>query len=63
VARHWPVLAVATLWVLAHGTRAEDAARSVAPARLCMPPARPGRLSIFRRGVQPLRHLLMRGRL
>jgi hypothetical protein len=24
-ARHWLVLAVATLWVLAHGTRAEDA--------------------------------------
>src|SRR5262249_5849863 len=33
VARHWLVLAVATLWVLAYGTRAEDAEYAgVAPA-------------------------------
>lgn len=32
VARHWLVLAVATLWVLAAGTRAEDtAARGIPP--------------------------------
>jgi Transposase DDE domain len=70
-ARHWLVLAVATLWVLAHGTRAEDAARlGVAPARLRTPPAAPaapaaGRrlVSLFRLGLQCLRRLLGRGRL
>ncbi|HLE81009.1 MAG TPA: transposase [Dehalococcoidia bacterium] len=56
VARHWLVLAVATLWVLAEGTRAEDAeVRGVLPARLLHPPPllppRPRRLSIFRRGL------------
>jgi hypothetical protein len=69
VARHWLVLAVATLWVLAHGTRAEAAERAgVPPARLRAPPAPrttagARRLSVFGRGVQRLRHLLGRGRL
>ena len=42
VARHWLVLAVASLWVLAHGTRVEDAhGRGLPPARLRAPaPAR-----------------------
>jgi hypothetical protein len=67
-ARHWLVLAVATLWVLAHGTRAEDAQRvGVAPARLRTPPAPSGAkrriVSLFRLGVQCLRRLLGRGRL
>jgi hypothetical protein len=67
-ARHWLVLAVATLWVLAHGTRAEDARRvGVAPARLRTPPAPSGAgrriVSLFRLGVQCLRRLLGRGRL
>jgi hypothetical protein len=68
-ARHWLVLAVATLWVLAHGTRAEDAARlGRPPARLRTPPppaapTRPRRLSLFRRGVPWLRQALARGRL
>ena len=39
VARHWLVLAVASLWVLAHGTRVEDAhGRGLPPARLRAPP-------------------------
>jgi hypothetical protein len=67
-ARHWLVLAVATLWVLAHGTRAEDAQRvGVAPACLRTPPAPSGAerriVSLFRLGVQCLRRLLGRGRL
>lgn len=67
-ARHWLVLAVATLWVLAHGTRAEDAQRvGVAPACLRTPPAPSGPerriVSLFRLGVQCLRRLLGRGRL
>jgi hypothetical protein len=37
VARYWLVLAVATLWVLAYGTRVEDAL-AVDPARLRVPP-------------------------
>jgi hypothetical protein len=62
------VLAVATLWVLAHGTRAEDAQRlGVAPACLRTPPAPSGAerriVSLFRLGVQCLRRLLGRGRL
>src|SRR3982750_142571 len=36
VARHWLVLAVATLWTAAHGTRAEEADRAGRP------PGRPG---------------------
>src|SRR3954452_25329793 len=69
VARHWLVLAVASLWVLAHGTRVEDAhERGLPPARLRAPPApragaRPRRISLVRLGVQWLRHLLARGRL
>lgn len=66
MARHWLVLAVATLWTLAYGTRAEDAAaRGIAPARLHTPPpaAPPGprRLSVFRRGLTWLHRHLVRG--
>src|SRR5437764_1917789 len=69
VARHWLVLAVASLWVLAHGTRVKDAhERGLPPARLRAPPApragaRPRRISLVRLGSQWLRHLLARGRL
>lgn len=64
VARHWLVLAVATLWVLACGTRAEDAdwlGRS--PTRLRSPPVpapvpRPRHVSVFRRGLSWLHHQL-----
>src|SRR3954468_4605441 len=69
VARHWLVLAVASLWVLAHGTRVEDAhGRGLPPAPLRAPPApragaRPRRISLVRLGIQWLRHLLARGRL
>lgn len=56
VARHWLVLAVATLWVVAEGTRAEDAeVRGMPPGRLRCPPPQvasgPRRLSVFRRGL------------
>ena len=67
VARHWLVLAGAMLWVLAYGTRAEDAAQQgVPPARLVRPPAPPtGRrrrgVRVFRRGLQALRQTLGRG--
>jgi Transposase DDE domain len=67
VARHWLVLAVAMLWVLAYGTRAEDAEQQgVPPARLVRPPAPPTgrrrrRVSVFRRGLQALRQTLGRG--
>lgn len=69
VARHWLVLAVATLWTLAVGTRAEDAAaRGRPPAHLRRPPrlpvaAAPRRTSVFRRGWAWLRRTLLRGRL
>jgi hypothetical protein len=68
VARHWLVLAVATLWVLAYGTRAEDAAlASVAPANLRTAPTPPPAdhrrtLSVFARGVGQLRWQLLRMR-
>ena len=67
VARHWLVLAVAMLWVLAYGTRAEDAAQQgVPPARLVRPllpraDRGPRWVSIFRRGLQGLRQTLGRG--
>lgn len=75
VARHWLVLAVATLWTVAHGTRLDDAERlGVAPARLRTPPARlpdaavahgrPRRtVSVFRRGLLALSQQAARGRL
>jgi hypothetical protein len=56
VARHWLVLAVATAWTLAHGTRAEDSTD---------PPARPVRrcISVFRRGLACLTRCCILGRL
>ncbi len=68
VARHWLVLAVAMLWTLATGTRAEDAARlGLAPANLRTPPpvtAPPAVrwLSLFQRGLAWLRWQLLRQR-
>jgi len=72
VARHWLVLAVATLWVLATGTRVEDAETlGRRPARLHRPPARvrhpdpqpPRRYALFVRGLAALRRQLGRGHL
>jgi hypothetical protein len=66
-ARHWLVLAGARLWVLAYGTRAEDAAQpGVAPAQLVQPTAPPASrrrrgVSVLRRGLQALRQTLGRG--
>lgn len=66
IARHWLVLAVATLWVLAYGTRAEDAAAlGRDPAYLHAPPAvslPPRQLSLFQRGLRLLHWLLPRRR-
>lgn len=67
VARHVLVLAVATLWTVAVGTRAEDGAvAGVAPARLRThrpaPQAGARRLSVFTRGLAWLRVLLLRQR-
>lgn len=68
VARHWLVLAVATLWVLATGTRVEDAEqRGVPPARLRIvrapaPRARPRAIACFARGLAWLRWQLLRVR-
>jgi Transposase DDE domain len=69
VARHWLVLAVATLWTAAHGTRAEEADRAGRPPGRLRAPARPPaapcprRIGLFRLGLQWLCHLLARGRL
>ena len=67
VARHWLVLAVATLWVVATGTRDEDAERSGrVPANLRVaippPPAGPRTTSLFTRGLLRLRWQLLRVR-
>jgi hypothetical protein len=68
IARHWLVFAVAMLWVLAYGTRAEDAdALGREPSHLCVPPpdtlTLPHRhLSLFLRGRSLLAWLLPRGR-
>lgn len=67
VARHWLVLAVATLVVVAYGTRVEDAAaHGVAPAYLRGPrpwpdEVPPRRVSLFTRGLPWLRIALLRG--
>lgn len=68
VARHWLVLAIATLWTVAVGTRAEDAQRlGRSPANLRAPRAPcagtpPRRISVFRRGVAWLHTQVRRGR-
>jgi hypothetical protein len=68
VARHWLVLAVATLWTLATGTRVEDAGRlgrDPANLRVALPPP-PGPVvrsaSVFARGLARLRWQLLRVR-
>jgi hypothetical protein len=67
VARYWLILAVATLWTLAHGTRVEDAELlNLPPARLRYSKAIPRfytlrPASLFRRGLLRLRCLLGRG--
>ena len=68
VARHWLVLAIATLLTLAVGTRLEEAARrGVPPGRLRRPrtpaplPARVRRTSLFARGLAWLRIQVLRG--
>lgn len=70
VGRHWLVLAVATLWVLATGTRIEDAeALAIAPADHHTPlptpriRTRPRPLSVFAHGLLGLRSQLIRHRL
>lgn len=68
VARHWLVLAVATLWVVATGTREEDAARlgrEPANLRVAVPPpatAFTRTISVFARGLLRLRWQLLRVR-
>jgi hypothetical protein len=68
VARHWLVLAVATLWVVATGSRVEDAlTRGVAPAHLRIAPpsaarTTPRTMSLFSLGRRFLCHLLLRQR-
>jgi hypothetical protein len=68
VARYWLVLAVATLWTVAVGTRVEDAwQQGCPPARLRQPTgsrSAPRRvLSVFRRGLQAVRQQVARDRL
>ncbi len=68
VARHWLVLAVATLWVTATGTRDEDAerlGRAPATLRTAVPPPPgpvPRAASVFARGLLRLRWQLLRTR-
>jgi hypothetical protein len=70
VARHWLVLATATLLSLAIATRLEEAAQQgIPPGRVRRPrptaptplPARARRTSLFARGLAWLRTLLLRG--
>ena len=67
VDRHWRVLAVATLWVLAYGTRVEEAhLRGLAPGRVRRPPLTPAApgdrpLSVFQLGRCQAQRLLHRG--
>jgi hypothetical protein len=77
VARYWLIVAVATVWVLAYGTRTEQAeCLGQSPAYLRHPPkpipvpdssttAQPPQrlISVFHRGLQALQHTLGRGRL
>lgn len=67
VARHWLVLAIATLLNLAVGTRLEEAAqRGIPPGRLrrprTPPPRRTRRVAVFARGLAWLHVQVLRGR-
>jgi Transposase DDE domain len=68
VARHWLVLAVATLWTVAIGTRVEDATRrGREPTRIrqVLPPPPTGArrtISVFVQGLSWMRWLLLRHR-
>jgi len=67
IARHWLVLAIATLLSLAVGTRLEEAAvRGVPPGRLRRPhrppSARPRRRSVFALGREHLHRLVLTGK-
>ena len=67
-ARHWLVLAVATLWTVAVGTRVEDAdVRGLPPAQLHTPPPPPPaprrrRVSVFLTGWNWLLRQVLQGR-
>ncbi len=67
VARYWLVLAVATLWVVATGTRVEDAEElGIEPSRLRTPPpppttARQRQVSVFGLGLARCLWQLIRG--
>lgn len=72
IARYWLILAVATLWVMAYGTRVEDAERlHLPPAKLLSPPppisaqdaatAPHRRASVFLQGWSWLQRTLGRG--
>ena len=66
IARHWLVLAVATLLSLAAGTRLEESAlRGIPPGRLrrprTPPPARERERSVFARGKRWLHRQVLRG--
>ena len=68
VARHFLVLAVATIWTLGCGSRVEDAlSRGLAPARVLRPRPLPSayrrRRSVFAWGLQALRRQMQLGRL
>jgi hypothetical protein len=69
VARYWLIVAVATVWGLAYGTRVEDAQHlGLPPARVLTPPAPPAQprrrlISLFRLGLRYLQQTLRRGRL
>lgn len=68
VARHWLVLAVAMLWIMAYGTRLEDAQTiGVAPCNLRTAPSkvRMGKrlVSVFTRGINWMGQHILKGRI
>ena len=66
--RHWLVIAVAMLWVMAYGSRAEDAdALGVRPDKLRLPPDtyiehRRG-VSVFSQGISWMLTRMLKGRM
>jgi hypothetical protein len=68
VSRHWLVMSVAMLWIMAYGSRLEDAeAVGIDPSAMRSPPdhiyIHTRKVSVFRQGIDWMRQHILKGRI